>query len=458
MNGVLVTPRDGRKGTTGAPRAGLANPPVLPEGSAPMPPLLALYLAASALASPLLRPVLRRRAAAGKEDVTRLPERFGHPGLERPQGRLAWFHAASVGESLSLVPLIAALREARPDVTSLVTSGTVTSARLLADRLPEGAIHQYAPLDIGPAVTRFLDAWRPDLAVWVESEVWPRLILSVARRRIPALLVNARLGTRSRARWRRAPATARTLFAAFDAIQAQDEATAEVLLAVGIPEPRVAVLGSIKESAAPLPCDAGALAEFERTLAGRFVWVAASTHPGEEKVAIAAHGLLVSRDPDATLILVPRHPERGDEVAEILDQSGLAWRRRRDGPPGAVGSVYLADTLGELGLWYRLAQAAYVGGSLGGIGGHNPYEPIALGTPVLHGPDTANFADVYRALDAAGGAHVVASSAELAAALTDLGNGARAEAMAETARSVVGSGSRAFEAALVAILARLPAP
>lgn len=418
-----------------------------------MSPALSIYLALTSVASPAARYLLKRRLAAGKEDAARLPERMGHSSAERPAGPVVWFHAASVGESLSLLPLLERLGQARADVTPLITTGTVTSAGLLAERLPRGAIHQFAPLDTRDAVSRFLDHWRPDLAVWVESEIWPRMLHSISKRGIPAVLLNARLSARSAARWQKLPTMARELFGAFDYIQAQDDTTGTALRDLGV---GVHVTGSFKQAAPPLPCDPAELGALRAALADRPVWVAASTHPGEESLCLSAHRGILREYPHALLILVPRHPERADAIVADLAEAGLDWARRRDGPPPHAAGVYLADTMGELGLWYRLAHAAYVGGSNGGVGGHNPYEPAALGTPILHGRDTANFAAIYTDLDNAGGAFMADSAAELAGALARLFAADGAAQMAAQARSVVENGPDALKFALDAILTRLP--
>lgn len=418
-----------------------------------MSPALSIYLALTSVASPAARLLLKRRLAAGKEDAARLAERTGHPSVARPKGALVWFHAASVGESLSLLPLLEKLRQDRADVTPLITTGTVTSAGLLAERLPAGAIHQYAPLDTRAAVSRFLDHWRPDLAVWVESEIWPTILHAVSKRGIPAVLLNARLSARSAARWQRLPAMAREMFGTFDYIQAQDNATGAALRDLGMD---VCVAGSFKQAAPPLPCDEGALSALRDTVGDRAVWVAASTHPGEETLVLDAHRDILRQYPDALLLLVPRHPERGDSIATLLEGRALDWTRRRDGPPVPGTSVHLADTMGELGLWYRLAHVAYVGGSNRGVGGHNPYEPAILGTPVVHGPDVANFDQIYADLDAAGGTRRAGSADELARAITELFDPATAARVSAQARSVIDSGPDALKLALDAIMTRLP--
>lgn len=361
---------------------------------------LSAYLLASRLAAPLAGPILRRRLARGKEDPVRYTERLGHASRSRPDGTLIWMHGASVGEAMSMLPLIDALL-ARSDAHVLVTTGTVTSAARLAPALPEHAFHQFVPVDTAPAVQRFLDHWSPDLAIWIESELWPRLISETANRKIPMALVNARLSERSFRRWRRAAGMARALLGGFGTILTQDQETAGRLAALGAD---ASFSGNLKALVNVPEPDAETLVAFEAALAGRPVWLAASTHEGEEKGLLQAQHHL-SAHAKALLILAPRHPERGDALAAMARAEGLSLARRSEGSlPGADCQVFLADTLGEMGLWYRLAPITFVGGSLVPRGGHTPFEPIACGSAVLHGRHVDNFATAYRALDTGGGA------------------------------------------------------
>ena len=386
---------------------------------APRSAALAAYLGASRLAAPLFRRVQTRRLARGKEDASRAGERWGRSALLRPDGPLVWFHAASVGESLSLLGLIGALHRARPDANVLVTTGTVTSAALLADRLPPCARHQFLPYDTPRAIAAFLDHWRPTVAVWAESELWPRLIHDTAARAVPMLLVNARLSAASARSWARARGLARALLGRFDAVLAQDDTTAGRLAALGLPADRLTVTGTLKEDAEPLACDGAELDRLRAILGPRPLWLAASTHPGEEAIVAAAHRAAFG--PETLLILVPRHPGRGPALAEALSAQGwqVALRSRAEAPAPET-RIYIADTLGEMGLWYRLAPVAFVGGSLVAVGGHNPYEPAALGAAILHGPHVANFAGIHARLDRAGGALEVTDAPSLAAALRRL--------------------------------------
>jgi len=388
-------------------------------------PALAVYLAASRLAGPAAGWLLSRRAARGREDPLRLGERLGRAGVARPEmrsgGRLIWLHGASVGEALSMLPLIAELRRQAPAATILVTTGTVTSARRMAELLPEGCIHQFVPVDTAGAVRRFLDHWRPDLALWVESEFWPRLMVETARRGTPMMLVNARVSARSARRWAMARGMAAALVRLFRRIVTQDAETAARLVAMGAEPGRVRKGGNLKALIPAPGCDAAELEALRAVLAGRPVWLAASTHAPEEAAVAEAHRLAARSLPGLLTILAPRHAERGGEIAALLAGRGLALARRSRGEaPGPETDLWLADTLGEMGLWLRLAPVAFVGGSIAARGGHNPFEPAALGSAILHGPETGNFAPAYAALAGAGAARRVADGAELGAAVAAL--------------------------------------
>lgn len=380
--------------------------------------ILGAYRGLSALAPPALRLLLKRRLARGKEDAARLGERMGRAGRARPAGPLVWVHAASVGESLSTLPLIERVLARVPAAHVLVTTGTVTSARLMAERLPPRAFHQFVPLDAAPWVARFLDHWRPELALWIESELWPNLLRATGARGVPAALVNARMTERSFRGWRRWPGAARGLLGAFRLVLAQSETYAGRFRALGAA--RVAVAGNLKYAAPPLPADAAKLEALRAAIGARPVWIAASIHPGEE-AAVADAQARLRRASGALGIVVPRHPEKGAAMAEAMRARGLAVAVRSAGAaPGADTALYVADTLGELGLFYRAAKIALIGGSLVPHGGQNPIEPALLGLPVLHGPHVENFADVIRALAHAGAALEVRDGASIAACLEQL--------------------------------------
>ena len=420
--------------------------------------VLTAYLLLSRRFPGLYDRVLRRRAAAGKEDANRIAERRGIAGMPRPEGPLVWFHAASVGESLALLELTRRLGEDEPDLHILVTTGTVSSAEIMASRLPDHAMHQYVPLDAQLWVARFLDHWRPDLAVWTESELWPTLVTETDARGVPMILVNARMSRRSHDRWRFGLRGAvRDLLGRFRAAHVQDAVTAGYLIRLGLPAERMEVTGTLKEGAAALPYDESERAEFASRLGGRPVWLAASTHEGEDTAVIAAHGQTLRNNPRLLLILAPRHPQRADAIEAELQAGDWSYvRRSRDEPVDADTQVYLADTLGEMGLWYRIAPISFVGGSLVKVGGHNPFEPAALGSAILHGPHVANFADIYQRLTDAQAARQVEGSDELAQAVNFLLNPERAAMMANAAWEVSSAGANVTDRASELILDWLP--
>ena len=378
--------------------------------------LVGLYAAAAAGAAPLLRTMLRRRVARGKEIAARLPERWGEDATPRPPGRLLWLHAASIGETVSVLPVLTALRRMAPDLRVLLTTGTVTSAELLARRLPElgladVVLHRFVPLDVPGWVARFLGHWRPDAGGLVESEIWPNLILAARARKIPLMLVNARLSPRSFARWRRMRGLARRLFGAFARVQAQSAGDAERLRQLGAAS--VGAPGNLKFAALPLPVSRLELQRLRHAIGERPVWLAASTHPGEEVVVLAVHRALAPRHPGLLTIIVPRHPERGPEILRLAEDVPRTLRSRGEGPPEAPG-IWVADTLGELGLFYSAAGLAFVGGSLVPHGGQNPLEPARLGCAVAVGPHVRNFAEPVSVLEAAGALVRVADATALA--------------------------------------------
>jgi 3-deoxy-D-manno-octulosonic-acid transferase len=374
---------------------------------------LALYRLGTGLLQPALPAVLRRRAEAGKEDPARLAERLGHPSAPRPEGSLVWLHGASVGESLSLLPLIDRLRRERPGFALLVTSGTTTSAELLARRLPEGVIHQYAPLDAPAVARRFLHHWRPDLAVFVESELWPNLLLTARARGTKLALLSARLSDPSLRRWGGAPASARRLLGAFVLVMAQEDDAAARLRALGARDDGRL---NLKLAGDPLPADAAELARVQAAVAGRPVLVAASTHPGEEARVLDAFAEVRNGRHGPLLVLVPRHPARAPEIVALARTHPVRVARRSADEPFAEAEVYVADTLGELGLWFRTGDAVFVGGSLvPGIGGHNPLEPARLDRALASGPHVDNWRGVYDGLAAVGGVTFVDDAEALAA-------------------------------------------
>jgi 3-deoxy-D-manno-octulosonic-acid transferase len=365
---------------------------------------------------PLLPLALRMRAARGKEDRARVGERFGHASRPRPAGRLAWVHAASVGETNAVMPLVERIVAA---VSVVFTSVTVTAANIAATRLPAGAVHQFSPIDVAPGIARFLAYWRPDFALFVESELWPVTILQLAAAGIPQVLVNARLSERSFRGWRRFGGVARSLFSRIGLCLAQTEKDGERYRALGVRSVRVT--GNLKFDVPPPAAEPVALAAFQAALGNRPVWIAASTHDGEEAIVAEAHRRLRNGHPGLVTIIAPRHPSRGAAIRGHLAASGLTVAQRSAGEAiGPLLDIYLADTLNELGLFYRAAPVAFLGGSLVAHGGQNPIEAVRLDAAIVHGPHVHNFESVYAALDGAGGAVTVADAESLAAAVAAL--------------------------------------
>lgn len=374
-----------------------------------------LYRSVTGLGGPAIEFYLRRRLSRGKEDDARFAERHGIASVPRPPGRLFWMHAASNGEAMSALPLADRILARFEDTHLLLTTGTVTSARLVSARLPARAIHQFVPVDRRPWVRSFLDYWTPDAGIWVESEFWPNLIWEMQADGRPMALVNGRVSARSHARWKRAPGFARDLIGGFSVALGQTQAEADRLRELGARAP--ACVGSLKHAAPPLDADSTDLDALANAIRDRPVWLAASTHPGEEALVLDAHRGLARKRPDLLTILVPRHPIRGPEIETALKAAGVPTERRSltGKPPGRDCAIYIADTLGELGLFYRLAGTVLVGGSLvGGHGGHNPVEPAHLDCALIFGPDMANFADMADALINLGAARRVDGPATLA--------------------------------------------
>jgi 3-deoxy-D-manno-octulosonic-acid transferase len=385
-----------------------------------LPAGLILYRLLSRAAAPFTPILLARRVRRGKEHLQRLSERRGESRIARPDGPLVWLHGASVGELSSVLPLIERIR-AR-GIVMVVTTGTVTSGGLAEQRLPRGVIHQFVPLDVPRFVSRFLDHWRPDLALFVESDLWPNMIIEASARGVPMVLVNGRLSEDSFRRWRRLPGSIAHLLRQLDLCLAGTAGDATRFGELGAPQ--VIVTGNLKLDVPAPPADAAALNALRDVIGGRAVVAAASTHAGEEGVVVEAHVRLRTKFPGLLTLIAPRHPERGPGVAEIVAAAGLtAALRSRGELPKRTTEIYIADTVGELGLLYRLAPAVFIGGSFVKHGGQNPIEAAKLGCAILHGPHVWNFAEIYAALDGAHGAISVEEpdrlAAHLAAWLTD---------------------------------------
>ncbi|HEY0300026.1 MAG TPA: 3-deoxy-D-manno-octulosonic acid transferase, partial [Rhizomicrobium sp.] len=376
--------------------------------------MLRAYRLLAAAAAPLAPLLLARRLKRGKEIAARLNERRGDSRGNRPRGPLVWLHGASVGELSSALPLIE--RIAQRNVNVLVTTGTVTSSELAEQRLPQGVVHQFIPLEAPRFMRRFLNHWRPDLALFVESDLWPNMMIETSQRGVPMILINGRLSDNSFQRWRRLPKTIANLLQRFDLCLAGSPDDAARLTELGAP--RVLTSGNLKLDVPPPPADPQKFADLEAAIGGRPVIAATSTHVGEDALIVEAHRRLRPNFPGLLTVIAPRHPERGAAVAEIAQAAGLTPDLRSRGAlPAQDIDIYIADTMGELGLLYRLAPVVFVGGSLVRHGGQNPIEPAKLGAAILHGPYVWNFADIYQALDRAQGAAEVADADRLTAAL-----------------------------------------
>lgn len=419
-------------------------------------PALTVYRLLLGLTEPLAPLILWQRAISGKEDPKRLRERLGYPSCTRQKGPLVWMHGASVGETLSLLPLVERLHTQRPDLQLVVTSGTATAASLLARRLPGDVPHQYAPIDAPGATRRFLEYWRPDIAIVAEGEIWPNLLLGAKARGAKLALVSARMTEKSAHGWRNYPQSAAETFGLFDLILPQDDASARRLEDLGA---RVDGRLNLKLAADTLPADPAAIEAVRAAAGGRPILLAASTHGGEDELVLEAYS---QADPDraSLLVIVPRHTERGLGLANMARARGYRATLRSRGESPANGAIHIADTLGELGLWFRLAAAAYVGGGMSKrVGGHNPLEPARLACPIISGPQVRNWAEVYAALQALNGVTMVNSSTDLGRAFTwALSDSIAAKAQAARARGLVDSQAAAMETGWALIAPLLPPP
>ncbi|MGD9656046.1 MAG: 3-deoxy-D-manno-octulosonic acid transferase [Methylocystis sp.] len=418
--------------------------------------LLKLYRLATIAATPFASSLLNWRARHGREDPERLAERMGESHRPRPGGRLVWLHGASLGETLSLLPLID--RFIQHGLEVLVTSGTVSSAQVLSARLPAGAFHQYAPLDAPKFIERFLDHWRPDIAVFAESELWPNIVAAVRARGAPLVLANARISRKSAERWRAIPGAAKSVFGAVDLCLAQDSDNAARFMALGARCVRIA--GNLKFDVPPPPADSAKLAEFNGAIGARPAWAAVSTHAGEEDIVLDAHVEMAAKTPSLLTIIAPRHRERAAEIVEAARARGLnaALRSQESEPPRDV-DVYVVDSVGELGLVFRSVGVVLMGKSLLPGGGQNPIEPAKLGCAILHGPHVENFSEVYNELAAAKAAARVSDAASVArAAHYLLSEPARMRKMGRAAAETVerlGGASRGIMNAVEPYLAQL---
>lgn len=394
---------------------------------------------------------LKRRLKRGKEDPARWREKLAETSVARPEGRLVWLHAVGLGEVMALRGLILELAARRPDLSFLITSTAKSSAEVVAANLPARTVHQFLPLDAPRFVGRFLDHWRPDLSVWAEQDLWPNFVREIHARGIPLALVNARMNDRAGKSRARAGRLYSDLYARFRLIAAQDESSARALEGLGAPGP-VLRHASLKVAAPPLVADPVKLEGLAAPLGGRPRWCLGSSHSEDEAVAFAALKALRAKGDPSLLIVAPRRIGRGAEIVRAAEAAGFVAALRSTGARPDGADVYVADTFGEMGLWYRLCDRVLMGGTFGLVEGHNPWEPVRLGAAVLHGPRTANFATDYAALDTAGAALPVADADAVAAAL-----GADLSAMGHRGQALAEQGSADIAELADRLIALLPA-
>ncbi|MEP2943741.1 MAG: 3-deoxy-D-manno-octulosonic acid transferase [Hyphomicrobiales bacterium] len=362
------------------------------------------------VAMPFAGAFVRWRAAKGKEDLDRIKERYGYASVNTSNRICIWVHAASLGETRAVLPLIRHFIEMRFEV--VFTTVTVTAARIAEIELPKGATHQYAPLDLKPFLKRFLKHWKPSIAIFVESELWPTTIMELSHQNIPQVLVNARMSARSFKRWKQFDVVSNALFENISLSIAQTKEDAARFKELGIHS--VINSGNLKFDSDLPEVDVAQLAKLQEAIGERPVWLAASTHDREELIVAKAHILLKRIFPNLLTIIAPRHPNRAEKITNELTAMNLKVGQRSTGAlPAADEDIYIADTIGELGLFYRLAPCSLIGGSLVPHGGQNPIEPARLGSAIIHGPNVANFSNIYDVFAKQGGCLCVHNSEEL---------------------------------------------
>jgi len=381
--------------------------------------ILSLYRGLTTIAAPLISHYLKKRLARGKEHSTRFPERLGEAGIERPVGKLVWLHGASVGEAVSLLPLIDQIKNDHPNFSILMTTGTITSAALMERRLPEGVIHQFIPVDRLPYVRKFLSHWQPSLAIWLESELWPNLVCETHKRNIPMALINARMSDKSLKIWQNLKGFIATLLGCFDLCLAQTEKDKQRYETLGAK--KTLCLGNLKYAAGDLPSDVCDQKDLQYAIGDRLIWLAASTHPGEEVLIGRVHQALRKQFPKILTMIAPRHPERGPVIEQELQGLGLhVCMRSSDDFPIADTDTYIADTMGDMGLLYRIAPIVFMGKSLEPLGGQNPLEPARLDCAVLCGPYMTNFPEIMQRFEEQDAIAIVADEVEMVEKISQL--------------------------------------
>ena len=381
--------------------------------------LLSSYLGLAKHLNPLWRTVLQKRLTADKESALSIAQKLMVKPLAHGDGPVIWGHAVGVGESLALAGLFSQLSQALPNHQFLITSTAKSATQaLITNGLGPRCRHQAAPVDTPQMVNAFLDHWQPVAAIWCEMDLWPALITGTAQRGIPMALVNARVSPASFAQRRWLTALYRPLLQSFTFIFSQNTFSRQSLISLGADPSHCFVSGSIKQLAQALGVDAAQLAQWQQHTHNRKVWVFASSHEGEEPLAFAVHQALLAIHPAALLIIAPRYPKRGSAISTASHAQGfVAQQRTAIKPLDQATQIYIADTIGEMGLWYRLSGVVMMGGSYCAVEGHNPYEPIVLGAQVIYGPRTANFSESYDDLKSQGLARLQTGAEQIAQAI-----------------------------------------
>ena len=370
---------------------------------------LRVYLFLSFIIDPIYLVYQYISVLRGKESSARFWERWVDKKIKRPSGKLIWFHSASVGETLSVIPLIKKLIKDDPEVNILITSTTMTSAQIFEKKPLRLVIHQMAPHDTFFVSRRFLNHWKPDIAIRVESEIWPRILLELKKNETPNFLFNARFSKKTLLKIQQQAKSSAFLLSLFDCIHVQESSTKKILSKVGVAVQKISVTGSLKDSRGKLPVDKNELKKFKKVIGSQKVWLAASIHPGEDEVILAAHKKI-----GGILLIAPRHIERAKQIAKLSRSLGFNTQLRSEEPGiKAETTVYIADTMGEMGLWYSLTLVVFIGGSLVEKGGHNPIEVAQFNTYILHGPNTYNALESYEKLEQAGICFLVKNESEL---------------------------------------------